>query len=677
MRWLLLIGLAVSLVVQGSALAQAPRTITLQGRLTDTSGTALPDGDYVATLRLYTEATGGVEAWSETETLTVRGGVFSTALGDQTPFPLSLSWDRPYYLGVQIGTDAEMSPRLTLHAAPYALNAGTSVNSLDVRSFGARGDGITDDTLAIRAAIAAAGRDRTIVFPSGATFLLTGSLIPMEGQTFWGYGARLKRANQITTTTTSAINTVESPISVTVTNASAFRAGMEVTVFDANGFDANNHLVLSVQGNTISLGTRFSTAFPAGATLVTSFSQVNGSAPGVRILGLEFDGNRANNTAIQKWQNHNEIRISSDRGIIRDCYIHDAQSEGIQAGGVGMEVRGNFITDSNGNGIHMSGSTGARVLANYIRRSNLAGTGPGHADGAIIFSNLTGDTVVADNYIDSALSGIGSIDSDDNSGVVIRGNTIRNCSVYALDMVANSLAMGRVIFEGNLVYDSRIVSLNNTGAAAPGAGPYRTQIRGNYFENTRVMLKGASDITVSSNTFAITDTDMPAVVATNTVRLIVSGNQFSGGSIGVNIDGGTTRDAAISDNICLNQRIGAIRFTTDGMVNVAADGNTITGEAGSVGAGYVGILLAAGTSATGNRMSISAGLAGIQMPQGVADKTGGIATQNIIRSSPAVPSILVPAGARNNIATGNFIEQDIANASAESNTLSPNTKVAY
>lgn len=107
-------------VLSAPAFAQPPSTTSYQGVLTTPSGTLVPDGDYAMTLRLHDAAAGGSVLWSESHpAVTVKAGVFSVLLGSVTP--LSLAFDKPLWLGLQVGGDPEMTPRVPLASAPYAL----------------------------------------------------------------------------------------------------------------------------------------------------------------------------------------------------------------------------------------------------------------------------------------------------------------------------------------------------------------------------------------------------------------------------------------------------------------------------------------------------------------------------------------------------------------------------
>ncbi|MEO0071135.1 MAG: hypothetical protein ABIK39_03500, partial [candidate division WOR-3 bacterium] len=58
-----------------------PQMLSYQGKLTDSLGNSVPDGDYQLTFRLYTQETGGIPFWTEEQTVAVKNGLFSALLG--------------------------------------------------------------------------------------------------------------------------------------------------------------------------------------------------------------------------------------------------------------------------------------------------------------------------------------------------------------------------------------------------------------------------------------------------------------------------------------------------------------------------------------------------------------------------------------------------------------------
>ncbi|MGH8445365.1 MAG: hypothetical protein ACREVL_08860, partial [Solimonas sp.] len=115
-------------LVTAAAQAAVPTTIHQAGRLFDTSSNA--DGVPVAgtqsvIFRLYgdpADATGAA-LWSETKTIAFDNGYFSVELGATTPFGDLLREQDGLWLGIQVGADAELQPRLKLASIPYALLA--------------------------------------------------------------------------------------------------------------------------------------------------------------------------------------------------------------------------------------------------------------------------------------------------------------------------------------------------------------------------------------------------------------------------------------------------------------------------------------------------------------------------------------------------------------------------
>jgi hypothetical protein len=66
-----------------------------QGILTDASGNVKPDGAYSITFSFYENESTGDPIWTESKNLNIAKGLFSTLLGDQTPFGTNVKFDKP------------------------------------------------------------------------------------------------------------------------------------------------------------------------------------------------------------------------------------------------------------------------------------------------------------------------------------------------------------------------------------------------------------------------------------------------------------------------------------------------------------------------------------------------------------------------------------------------------
>ncbi len=128
----------------GIAAAAVPQTMSYQGLLRDSGGTIVADGNYNLSFRIYNVASGGSALWTETQTLAVQDGVFNALLGSVTA--LALDFNTPYWLGVAVAANPELTPRVALAAAPYSLNADR-LDGLSSGDFAASAHGHTLDAL--------------------------------------------------------------------------------------------------------------------------------------------------------------------------------------------------------------------------------------------------------------------------------------------------------------------------------------------------------------------------------------------------------------------------------------------------------------------------------------------------------------------------------------------------
>jgi hypothetical protein len=127
-------GVIMPLLLPSRGSAAINQQINFQGKLTNPDGTNVTDGTYSIRFRIYTstaptDATNPCTAnscqWEETQgSVSVADGIFQVALGSGTALPGNVDFNSSaLHLGIKVGSDPEMSPRVQFTAAPYAFNS--------------------------------------------------------------------------------------------------------------------------------------------------------------------------------------------------------------------------------------------------------------------------------------------------------------------------------------------------------------------------------------------------------------------------------------------------------------------------------------------------------------------------------------------------------------------------
>jgi hypothetical protein len=175
------------------ALAAINPQIPFSGSLKDADGAVVADASYDIVFRLYSAASGGSALWTGTHTASngnavlVDDGVFRVLLGSGTGNSLSeVNFNSDtLYLGITVGTDAEMTPRYRLGAAAYAFNAD-AVDGLSATDFIAT---TTTQTVSFRNGIGIA---------SSTPGLTTNTLYNLGGVLYWN-GSSVQTSEGVTT----------------------------------------------------------------------------------------------------------------------------------------------------------------------------------------------------------------------------------------------------------------------------------------------------------------------------------------------------------------------------------------------------------------------------------------------------------------------------------------------
>jgi hypothetical protein len=112
-----------ALLASFAAEAAAPSLVPVTGYLVDTDGVPV-DAEVTLQLSLYGSATDTTNLWTETQIVDVDAGQFTVYLGDETALALETFRDNgTLFLGVAVGTGAEMTPRFEVATSPFAAYA--------------------------------------------------------------------------------------------------------------------------------------------------------------------------------------------------------------------------------------------------------------------------------------------------------------------------------------------------------------------------------------------------------------------------------------------------------------------------------------------------------------------------------------------------------------------------
>lgn len=125
--------------------AGVPQTITHQGRLYD-AGDKPINATLSVKLAIYAGASAATPIWTETDSVTFDEGYFSISMGQTTPFPPGLFDGNVRYLGIAVGADPEMTPRVAVQSVPYALVAGDAIGDIHPSSVSVNGTVVIDSS---------------------------------------------------------------------------------------------------------------------------------------------------------------------------------------------------------------------------------------------------------------------------------------------------------------------------------------------------------------------------------------------------------------------------------------------------------------------------------------------------------------------------------------------------
>lgn len=512
-------------------------------------------------------------------------------------------------------------PTAGYHGLGPAAAIAQTAGPIDVKTFGAKGDGITDDTTAINNAIAyvaaRGGGDvvsysphlitTPILMGSGVNLrinnTLTASGMSAPGATEIDHSAILFQGTSVLTSALT-VSGVTSDLSVTVANSAGIATGDTIVVEDDSNFGrgaqagSNSHLarVMNVAGNVLTINNPLPTAFPAASSLARKVTLLENATAVVKtIAGAPYQG------VTFQWARHAAVRDTEVNPVGKNAiYFHRAF--------------GNLAT-------------------NIIARNPTSVVSP-YGYGAL-FDFGASDNTLKDSYFE----GIREISVAENAR---RNHITSNRIIAAVDSALNThgLAAMDTLFENNTIINSAQYGISIGQTAASGtAVDIRTVARGNTFINSvgwsirEVQFSPgtsiASDTIIENNVIRFGATDAiyigGAGVATDFTNTVVRNNKIiSPGGNGIFLDGVSVNGAVVENNTVNSSTTAGIILNGTGD-NIVVKGNTIT-SAGTYGirnfAEGPRILLGGNkviSATTANYLNV-----GMQAPLSGAWKTGDV-----------------------------------------------------
>lgn len=405
----LLLLFSMSFFGQRTALAAINQQINFQGKLTNTDGTNVTNGTYSIRFRVYTstyptDATNACSAnsclWEETQgSVSVTDGIFQVALGSvNTALASSVDFNTtPLYLGVKVGSDPEMNPRIQFTASPYALNAekvgGIAASGLVQLSPGAQQTGFIN----VSGNITAGGTYNTNTFTSSSLTFGAASTAAIQSAasqalTITGNAASTFSTSSGNLTLQAGSGTVSLGTTTVLTSNGALsvRSGgtgaITVASGDQTGASTNSATVFIASGNAAgTTSTAGNIQVDVGTSTTGNGSILIGTAARAQTITI---GN-ATGGAIRLGQNGGTVQIDGtnfDVSTAGAVVVAGAQAKDISSSGTNA-----LTVDTGGNAALNIGTASATSIS--LGRTGITTTNNGALTVTQLLTGSAGTTV--------------------------------------------------------------------------------------------------------------------------------------------------------------------------------------------------------------------------------------------------------------------------------------------
>jgi Right handed beta helix region len=354
--------------------------------------------------------------------------------------------------------------------------ASSMALSFDVKTYGAIGNGSTDDHTAVQNAITAAGNagGGVVLFPSGATFNLGTTTVTIPA------GVQVQIAGNLTVGANPAFRPVASNIGIACTSNATITLSRKNASFVAPSGTISNLTVqgCKVVGSGVVADAQQGIYNNSGQTL-SNIKYLNNTISGV-IVGISLNADLSGSISgglIQGNHLSNIVGTTSGTGY----GIHHANGSGNASQ---VKIIGNHIDSAHRHAIYQAKGSGVTIANNTIRLHRIGDTAAGSPRAAIECIRST-DVTISSNVIDSpndAAIEAAPADGFPSRNITIVGNVISHATGVWPEITLGSTGPaldgvgGDYTVEGNTIHDSG----HNPPALGIQSGK-RINIIGNFF----------------------------------------------------------------------------------------------------------------------------------------------------------------------------------------------------
>ena len=480
-----------------------------------------------------------------------------------------------------ITNDSDLVISITYEVDEDAKDRARSIY-VNVRDYGAVGDGETDDTAAIRKARDAAKlTKKALYFPAG-TYLLSGCIqLYSDMHVIGEKGATLTKREAVVQTLTTAGSTGDT--TVFVSDASKYRIGQDIYIGSngsGNYADTVGYITeidTSTNGITFEVYPRHSADPKAGlARDVSKSGLVSTSFPflctfrqddaggNIRIEGLTLDGNKLASGEPNAYQ-LSLIHIDPNKldVTVNNCKVINSNADGISLQNAGQSTVHDCIVDGTGyHGIHPGFTIkGVAISDCYIYNCPNSGVYDCY--------DIDGFSVTGCYFV-NCLYGIGGLDVESNGsnivgctfvncdegvylratngGASVTGCSFQNCPIGVSGYVSGTASVTgcmfvkcdkaalfrnawNMVFTGNVIHECVL--------------PISCEI----YENAGT-IKNNYNLVITNNIISAKESGKTSTInVAYCDTAIIKNNLLSGNATNINVDASTTSGLVIDDNV--------------------------------------------------------------------------------------------------------------------------------